>query len=123
MNPFNNQLARIAIFMFFPLVFFWKKANKIVMVILLLCTLLLSSCFQHYFRSSTQARVDVATIRRLMSIEKIFIIHFKKGVGELQNLTISNDKLEADIINVSPEHLKHINLDTAKANRVKKADK
>ncbi len=123
MKPLINQLSGKAIFIFFPMLFFWRKAKKTVIIVTVLCTFTLASCFQYYFRSGTQSRIDAATIQRLMSLNKIFIIDFKNRDGELQNLSISNDKLEADIVKVSPEHSKYLYPDSAKTNRVKKLDK
>ena len=112
MKPLTNRLASIASIIFFPLFFFWRKARKNVVALILFLTVLLASCFQHFYRTGTQNKVDAATIQKLMSKNKIFIIHFKNRLGELQNLTVSNDKLEADIVNVSPEHLKYVNPET-----------
>jgi hypothetical protein len=123
MKPLSNRLAGIASIIFFPLFFFWRKARKNFVAVLLLLSVILASCFQHFYRTGTQNKVDAATIQKLMSKNKIFIIHFKDQLGELQNLTISNDKLEADLIDLPPEHLKYTNPNPDKANRVKKMDK
>ena len=123
MKPLTNRLAGIASIIFFPLFFFWRKARKNVVATILFLSVLLASCFQHYFVTDTRSKVDAATIQDLMSINKVFIIHFKNRLGELQNLTVSNDNLQADVVNVSPEHLKYVNPETHKTNRVRRIDK
>jgi hypothetical protein len=123
MKPLTNRLAGIASIIFFPLFFFLRKAGKNMVALILFLTVLLASCFQHYFVTDTRSKVDAATIQDLMSINKVFIIHFKNSLGELQNLTVSNDNLQADVVNVSPEHLKYVNPETRRTNRVKRMDK
>src|SRR5438874_8389343 len=116
MKPLISHLSGIAIFIFFPVLLFWRKGKKIVIVISILCSLTLASCFQHYFRSGTQTKVDASTVQMMMSLNKIFIIHFKNQLVQLKNITVTKDKLEADMTKVQPEHLLYTHPSTTRTN-------
>ncbi len=123
MKHIINRLSGIALFVFFPILFFTRKKTTGKIIIFFIAITILSGCFQHYFRTHTQTNTDAATIQKLMAINKYFIIHLKGRVGGLENLTVLNDKLEADIVPLQPEHLKYINPQIDKTNQVKLKDK
>src|ERR1051326_7756750 len=123
MKPIIQRLHRPALFIFFPILLFLRKKIKGRIIIILMTGIILSGCFQHYFRTHTQTKADEAGIQQLMSINKYFIIHLKNRVAGVEHLTVSNDKIEADLVSLPPEHLKYLDPQTDKTNRVKLKDK
>lgn len=123
MKPVTSHLANIAIPVFSPLYLIWKKTKKGTVVVLLITVAVLTSCFQHYYRTHTQTSADAATIQRLQNANKYFILHLKNTVLGLTNVSVSGDKLEADIAALPADHSKYINPDTSRTNRVKKGNK
>ena len=122
MRPLK-QAAHISPFFFLPLLWLVRKKRTAPIVIALSLTLLLAGCFQQYFRTNTQTKVDEATIQRLMSrMDKYFILHFKNRIAGLENLTISNDKLEGNLVSLPLEHSKYIHPQMKRANHVKGKD-
>ncbi len=123
MKPLINRLSGIALFVLFPILFFIRKKRIGKIFIFFIAATILTGCFQHYFRTHTQTNADAATIQKFMSLNKYFIVHLKNRIGGLENLTVSGDKLEADIVHLPPEHLKYINPQTDKTNQVKRKNK
>ena len=123
MKPIINRLSDIALFVFFPLLFLIRRKMTGKIIGFFITITILSGCFQHYFRTHTQTKVDEATIQQLMSINKYFVIHLKNRIAGLENITVSNDRLEANLAFLPPEHLKYLNPQTNKTNRVKLKEK
>ncbi|MFI5133146.1 MAG: hypothetical protein ACHQEB_02365 [Chitinophagales bacterium] len=122
MKPITNRLASIAGPAFFPLYLIWRKAKKKA-IFFLVISVVLASCFQHYYRTNTQKNVDAATVQNLLAANKYFIVHFGNTVKRLLNVSVTSEKLEADIEALPLEHSAYINPDTDKTNRVKYKDK
>ena len=122
MKPITNRLATIAGHAFFPMYLIWKKKNRKILF-LLVTAVILAGCFQHYFKTNTQNNVDAATVQKLLVADKYFIVHFGNTVKELLNVSVTSEKLEADIDVLLPEHAEYLNPNTNKANRVKYKDK
>lgn len=119
MNSITSRLSASAGILIFPLYFIWRKRKKNVMLLLMVFALTISSCFQSYFRTNTQTKVNTDILQRLQSYSKVFIIHFKNGVAELNNMKVKNDVIEADLSEVSQEHLQYLDPKTDKKNQVK----
>jgi hypothetical protein len=124
MKPLTNRLAHSALAVLFPLYFVWKKRKTTTIFILLILMVAFTSCFQHYYRTHTKTSVDENTLQRLKNSQKYFILHFSNNrtLG-LNNISVNNDKLEADLAELPQEHQNYLNPNTQKANRVKKIDK
>jgi hypothetical protein len=85
-----------------------RHFNAAIRVILLFIGIsALPGCFQHYFSSQTQTHVDGATIEKLKSADKYFILHGQHQITGLKNIAVSNDTLEANIVTLPPEHSKY----------------
>jgi hypothetical protein len=124
MKPVTSRLASIATPVFFPLFFIWKKTKRGTIVVLLITVALLTSCYQHYYKTHTQTSTDEATLKRLQNSNKYFIIHFNDNkVFGLNNLSVTGDKMEGDLVALPPEHNKYLHPETYKTNRVKRIDK
>ena len=76
MKHIISRLSGIASFVFFPILFFTRKKKTAKIIIFIIAVIILSGCFQHYFRTHTQTKTEAATIQKLMSLNKYFIIHF-----------------------------------------------
>lgn len=100
-----------------------KTARKNKWLSLLLLSLFISGCFQHYFRTGTSNRTDAATIQKLMNAQKYFVI--RKGVNAygLLNVSVKGDNLEGDLAVLPFNHDNYLYPDINKSNRVKKEDK
>lgn len=123
MKPSTNYFSRLTLFILFPILFLLRKEMTGKVVLLFIAIIVLSGCFQHYYRTKTQNSLDAATVQRLMSANKYLIIHSKNRVAGLLNATVSDNKLEADVVALPKEHSKYLNPKATKANRVKKIDK
>ena len=118
-----NRLSSQAGMVMFPLLFIWKKKKGKMLLILSLCTLFLTGCFQHFFRSGTLKGIDASTIQRLQSQERYFILHAGSRVMTMNNLKIGKDRLEADLSLLPADHLKYLKPKTEKPNQIKAKDK
>jgi hypothetical protein len=123
MKPITNRLASIAGPLLFPLGYLLRKGKKKNIALLLVIAVVLTSCFQHYFRTNTQENVDAAAVQKLLAADKYFIVHFGNTVKKLLNVSVTAEKLEADIDALSPEHAKYLDPNTEQTNRVKFKDK
>jgi len=122
MSSITSRLSGSATLFFFPVYFIWRKRKKTGIILLLLFVLAINSCFQTYFKTNTQSKVDTDLLQKLQSQPKIFILHFKDSIAELKNMTVKNDTIEADITQLSKEYLKYLDPKSDKANVVKKKD-
>ena len=123
MKPIINRLSGISVFIFFPILFLIRKKVIRTTLIFFIGVAILTGCFQHYFRTHTQNTADAATIKKLMNLNKYFIIHFNNRIGGLEKLTVSNDKLEGDLVPLPVEHSAYTDPNTDGPNRVKRVDK
>jgi len=99
----------------------YRACVKIVLPFVIITAL--PGCFQHYFSTQTQTHVDRATIERLKTADKYFILHGKDQITGLENLTFSNDTLEANIVVLPPEHSRYTDVNEhSTKNVVKRKD-
>ncbi|MCB0284635.1 MAG: hypothetical protein KDF60_18780, partial [Calditrichaeota bacterium] len=132
MKPFINKLAdSSAQYLLKP---FWLLRNKgRHITLLVIAAIVLSGCFQHYFKTNSRQSIDAATVQRLMSANKYVIIHFKDRIVALNGIALNGDNLIAEPIELTPEHKKQLNpvnekianswLNSKVSHRVKKVDK
>lgn len=97
-----------------------KKINALPAFILLFFTLILSSCFQHYFRTGSTKNVDTITLQKLQNANKYFILHLKNTVLGLTNIKVSENKLEADLTGLPEGHGKYLEPGIKRSNQVAK---
>ena len=111
MKPITNHLTRGSI-------------KAIPAFILIVFTLILSSCFQHYFRTGTKLSAEGAAILRLQNSNKYFILHCGDNkIYGFTNVLISPTEIEGKLVELPPEHSKYLTPFVGMANRVKKSDK
>ena len=123
MKPIINRLSGSTLFIFFPVLFFIRKKMTGKIIVFFIALTILPGCFQHYFRTATSKTIDAATIKKLQNASKYFVLHAGINVMALNNVSISNDKIEGDIAELSDSHSKYINPAINKANPVVKKDK
>ncbi|MEP6673862.1 MAG: hypothetical protein ABJA78_01860 [Ferruginibacter sp.] len=123
MSSITSRLSGSAGMLLFPLYFMYRKRKKAFLLLIVAFALTVSSCYQHYFKTHTQQKADTDMLQKLQSANKYFIVHFKTGVAGLTNLSIKNNTIEADIVTLGEDHLKYLNPETSRTNRVKKNDK
>lgn len=123
MKPIVNRLSSHAGMVMFPILFIWKKKKGKMLVILSFCTLFLTGCFQHFFRTGTLKGIDASTIQRLQSQDRYFILHAGNRVMAMNNLKIGKDNLDADLSLLPADHIKYLNPKKEKPNQLKAKDK
>lgn len=123
MKPITNRLAPIVGYLFFAPWHIGRMLKRNSMLVLIGSCLLLSSCFQYYYRTGTSRSVDVTRLQRLQNANKYFILHSGDNVYELNHVVITSNTIEGDLATLPIEHHNHINPNPAKSNRVKKEEK
>lgn len=123
MKSIINQLNGHAIMAMFPILLIWKKKKSRMFFLLASLIVMLSGCFNHFFRSGTINGIDAATIQKLQSGEKYFILHAGNKVMAMENLKVGKDKLEADLSMLPADHLHYLKPKVDKPNVVKAKDK
>jgi len=115
----------IATFIFFPLAFiFLRTRKKVVYAITFLLVITLSSCYLNFFRTGTRPSMDAATMSRLNSENKYFIVHFANSTNGLENVYLSGDSVYGKIVPLPVQHSKYLYPNSSsQKNRVKHADK
>ncbi len=91
--------------------------------VLLILSMLHTGCFQHFFRTNTRKNIDTASLQKLLSAQKYFIVHFSNGVMALNKIKIADDKLEADLIPVPKKRMDYIDPKPNKTNSVRVRDR
>ncbi len=110
MEPLKH-LRNITPFLFFPALWLMRKKTNGRIIPFLLVVFVLTGCFQFYYKTNTRHTIDAATIQQLQTAKKYFILHFRDSSVALNNITIKNEKLEADMAEVLPEHTKYLDPD------------
>ena len=118
MKAIINRLAHYASYLFLTPYYVWRKIKARPAAILIFSLLILSSCFQHYFRTSSTKKTDTATLQKLQNANKYFILHLKNTVLGLTNIKVAEDKLEADLIGLPVEHSKYLEPSMKRSNQV-----
>lgn len=132
MKPFINKLSGKPVsYLFAPFWLFHKKRRHVTIPVLF--AIVLSGCFQHYFKTNSQGSVDAAKVQQLISANKYFILHFQNRIVALNNIVIDGDRLTAIPTDVSPEHSHQLfpenkevtpsTVNNKRSHRMKKADK
>jgi len=93
-------------------------------IALLVIMVVFPGCFQHFFRTNTQTSADETALKLLQNSNKYFVIHFDSSrIYGLNNVSVSNDKLEGNLVVLPGEHNKYLEPVIDEANRVAKRDK
>jgi hypothetical protein len=122
MKPITSRLAHVASSIFFPFYLLRKKTR--VVIVMLIIAAVFTSCYQHFYRTHTTTPADNDALKRLQNSNKFFILHFNNNkVFALNQVTVNNNKMEADLAALPPEHSKYLNPKIDRPNRVKKTDK
>jgi hypothetical protein len=84
-------------------------------IFLFIIIISLSGCFRSFYQTNTRSSIDTATLSRLISEEKYFIIHFSNCTKALSNAYVKNDSLYGRITTVPREHTSYLSPDNADA--------
>ena len=71
---------------------------------LFLAALILTGCFQHYYKTNSNNTVDRALIEKLKVANKYFIIHYGDKIKGAVQVKTTNDVLEANLVPLPQEH-------------------
>jgi len=123
MKPIINKLSNQAGMIIFPILFLWKKKKYRVFLLLSVITVLLTGCFNHFFRTGTLQGIDAAAMQRLQSQEKYFILHVNDGAMAMDSVKIQKDRIDASLSALPAGHLHYLNPKIEKANLIKAKEK
>ena len=91
---------------------------------LLVIALVFTGCFQHYFRTNTQATADPIMLDSLRNSNKYFIVHYSdSNVVGLSNVSVVNDRIEGNRVALPVEHSHYLSPVTDGTNKVKRKTK
>lgn len=119
MKSIIGTLSQHKTMIMFPIIFLWKKKKGNLFLLLFLFIFTLTGCFTYFYKSGTIKGIDAATIKKLQSEHKYFILHAKDGTVAMNNIKIKNDQVEADLGELPPEHIRYLSPKTDKSNAVK----
>jgi hypothetical protein len=86
---------------------------------LLLASLILTGCFQHYYKTNSSSTADSALIEKLKVSNKYFIIHYGDNIKGAVQVKTTNDALEADLVHLPKEHSFYTNPKGNEENKMK----
>lgn len=100
----------------------WQKIRNT--VALLVVVLVFTGCFRHYFKTNTQTTADPTILDSFQKSKKYFIVHFSDGnIFGLDNVSITNDKIEGNLVILPDEHNKYLHPGADSTYPVKKKHK
>jgi hypothetical protein len=123
MKPIINTLSQHRQMILLPVLFIWKKKKGKLFLVLCFLSFSLTGCFYHFFNTGTLKGINAATIQRLQSENKYFILHAENKTLTMNKLKVTKDNVEAELDTLYPEHAKYLHPNTEKPNRVKANDK
>jgi hypothetical protein len=98
-----------------------KNINAVALIVI---AFVFTGCFQHYFRTNTQATADPIMLDSLRNSNKYFIVHYSdSSVIGLNNVSVSNERIEGNRVALPLEHGQYLNPVTDDANKVKRRNK
>jgi hypothetical protein len=77
--------------------------------IMILLLFSLSSCFQKFYKTNTVATTDSATLNKLVTENKSFILHTPDGAFAVTNPAVDADVFSGDKTALNPEYDKYLN--------------
>ncbi|MFI5187476.1 MAG: hypothetical protein ACHQF0_12160 [Chitinophagales bacterium] len=110
MKPLRH-LSSISPFIFFPVLLLIRKKTTGKFILLILGLFMLAGCFQFYYKTNTRHTIDAATIQQLQGENKYFILHYRDTAVSLYNIVLSNERIDAKIVALSPNHSEYLNPD------------
>jgi hypothetical protein len=73
--------------------------------------LIFTGCFRYFYKTHTRDFLTVDMMQRMQEANKYFIIHFPDSAVALANIKADKEKVEGDLVEISPEHKKYLNPD------------
>lgn len=95
-----------------------KQHFKNMLLLVFICHAF-TGCFRHYFKVDSKEVIDAASIEQLKAANKYFILHFEDRVMGTQQLSLVNDRLEAELVALPKEHAHHVRPNLNKKNGMK----
>ncbi len=121
MKPIISRLSHHSILFFFPLLLILRWKPKFRVLFLFLSMIILAGCFEKYYTEGTTDKIDTATIEKLKTSNKYFIIHFQDTAFHLSDITIdSNNMLLGKMGKLPIAHSTQLNPKEGQSNVVKK---
>lgn len=87
--------------------FTYVHTGRMQLFFLMAVTTLTAGCFQQYYKTNTRPEADAAVIQQMKAADKYFIIHYVDKIMAAQNLSVTNEVLEADLQALPKEHARY----------------
>jgi hypothetical protein len=113
MKSWYIRLSAVAVFMLLPFLIITRRKRSIIYLFLLFISVSLTGCFRNFYQTDTKSSIDAATLSRLVSEKKYFIIHFSNSTNALADAYVKNDSLYGRITTLAPQHTGYLNPNTA----------
>ncbi len=123
MKSLHQKLSGIAPFILFPLLIVLRKRKKTAYLLVLLVLISLCSCYRNFYKTNTTPSIDAATMERLKSEDKYFIVHSLNSINGLEQVSINGDTLHGKLVALSAEHSRYLYPSSPIRSRFKKVDK
>ncbi len=119
MKSIHERLTGIAPLVFLPALIILRNRKNV--YVLLTCTVItFSSCFLSFYQTNTKPSTDAATLQKLSSANKYFIIHFKDTIVGLDSISVKGDSVYGKLAEVQTRHSAYLNpVAGSSKNRVK----
>ena len=93
---------------FMPMLFIVRRKRGLVIIFLLFA---LTGCFQYYYKTNTRNTINAFEVQQLQAANKYFIIHFRDSVVALGNVSVNDNKIEGNMVQLLPAHSKYLDPD------------
>lgn len=105
--------SAVALLTLLPFIIITKRKKRMIYLFLLFISVSLTGCFRNFYQTNTKSSIDTATLSRLVSEKKYFVIHFANSTNALENAYVKNDSLYGRITALPPQHTGYLNPDNA----------
>ena len=123
MKRFSISNGSLLAFLILPFLFlFVKRKWKFAVVYVMVISFLSTGCFQYFYNTNTKTSINDSTFALLKNSNKYYIVHLKTGDYALQNISIKDSLLSADLGQVTMDHLDWLNPEPGSSPSYKKKD-
>lgn len=123
MKSLLSKQSNVHASIFLPRLFIAGNSKKTAYAITFLIVISLTSCFRNFYRTNTKPSIDAATMGKLSSENKYFVIHFANSTNGLEQVSMKGDSLHGKLVPLPLEHSKYLYPTVANPkNRVRRID-
>ena len=123
MKRFPFSTGSLTSFLLMPLLFlFVRRKWKFAVFYMLIISFISMGCFRNFYSTNTKTTINDSTIALLKNSNKYYIVHLKNGDYALQNISVKDSLLSADLGQVTMDHLEWLNPEPGSSPSYKKKD-